>query len=46
MEQEVHAEHFENLEFRTHTIHPNERHTFVRVVEDPLAESGEGGDLT
>lgn len=40
MEQEVHAEHFSNLEFRTHTIHPNERHTFVRVVEDPLDEEG------
>lgn len=46
MEQEVHAEHFADLEFREHTIHPNERHTFVRVVEDPLAASGEGGELT
>ena len=41
MEQEVHAEHFNNLEFRTHTIHPNERHTFVRVVADPLDEEGQ-----
>jgi hypothetical protein len=36
-EESVQAEHFPNLSFRKHTIHPNERHTFVRVA-------GTGGD--
>lgn len=30
-EENVHSEYFDNLSFRKHTIHPNERHTFVRV---------------
>jgi len=32
-ERDVHADHFPNLEYRKHTLHPNERHTFVRVPE-------------
>lgn len=33
-EREVHNKHFKNLSFRDdHTIHPHERHTFVRAVE-------------
>jgi hypothetical protein len=31
-EREVHGEHFPNLSFRKHVIHPNERHTFVRAT--------------
>lgn len=30
-ERDVHDEYFDRLEFRKHVIHPNERHTFVRV---------------
>ena len=33
LEREVHAKHFGNLEYREHALHPNERHTFVRVVD-------------
>ena len=36
-EEAVQADEFPNLSFRKHTIHPNERHTFVRVA-------GTGGD--
>ena len=31
-EREVHGEHFPDLSFRKHVIHPNERHTFVRAT--------------
>jgi len=31
-ERNVHAEYFDNLSFRKHLIHPNERHTFVRAT--------------
>jgi phage portal protein BeeE len=31
-ERNVHAEYFDNLSFRKHVIHPNERHTFVRAT--------------
>ena len=40
MEREVHAKHFESLEYREHALHPNERHTFVRVVDPAPAEGG------
>ena len=33
MAREVHAKHFNSLEYREFCIHPNERHTFVRVVD-------------
>lgn len=36
-EEAVQADEFPNLSFRKHTIHPNERHTFIRVA-------GTGGD--
>lgn len=32
LERRVHTEFFPQLEFRDHTIHPNERHTFRRVL--------------
>lgn len=36
-EREVHNKHFKNLSFRDdHTIHPHERHTFVRATGDDL----------
>ena len=31
-QREVHGEHFPDLSFRKHVIHPNERHTFVRAT--------------
>lgn len=33
LERKAHNYHFPNLRFRRHTIHPNERHTFVRDVQ-------------
>ena len=35
-ERDVHGEHFSNLQFRDHTIHPNERHTFRRWIEGAM----------
>ena len=40
MQQEVQQQHFGNLSFRKHTIHPNERHTFVRQVAAAIDEGG------
>ena len=37
LERQAHDYHFPNLSFRKHTLHPNERHTFVRAA-------GTGGD--
>jgi len=31
-ERDVTEEYFENLDFRRHAVHPNERHTFVRAA--------------
>jgi phage portal protein BeeE len=33
MEREVHIKYFSNLQYREHVLHPNERHTFVRIVD-------------
>lgn len=33
IEREVQQEYFRGLSFRKHTVHPNERHTFVRAQE-------------
>ena len=41
-EREVHDEYFDNLSFRKHTIHPNERHTFVRA---PGSGTDDGVDV-
>lgn len=42
LQRQVQSEHFPRLSFRKHTVHPNERHTFVRAfdvdVEVPGAE--------
>ncbi|MGK7296922.1 MAG: phage portal protein [Candidatus Wenzhouxiangella sp. M2_3B_020] len=35
-ESEVHGTYFSNLQFRKHTIHPNERHTFRRWIEGAM----------
>lgn len=40
LEQEVQAQHFDNLSFRKHCVHPNERHTFVRQVDAAIDEAG------
>jgi hypothetical protein len=32
LEEQAQATHFPNLDFRRHTLHPNERHTFVRAT--------------
>lgn len=40
MQQEVQQQHFPSLSFRKHTIHPNERHTFVRQVAAAIDEGG------
>ncbi|AGM11797.1 portal protein [Haloarcula californiae tailed virus 2] len=40
LEQEVQEQHFTNLSFRKHTVHPNERHTFVRQVDALVDEGG------
>jgi hypothetical protein len=41
LEEDVHQEHFPHLSaFRKHTIHPNERHTFVRQVGAAIDEGG------
>ncbi len=41
MEEDVHQQHFPHLAaFRKHTIHPNERHTFVRQVGAAVDEAG------
>jgi len=37
VEREVQQEHFSGLSFRKHTVHPNERHTFVRAQEDGVS---------
>jgi hypothetical protein len=37
LERQAQQTHFPNLDFRKHTLHPNERHTFVRAA-------GTGGD--
>jgi len=40
LEQEVQEQHFTHLSFRKHTVHPNERHTFVRQVDALVDEGG------
>ncbi len=40
MQQEVQEQHFDHLSFRKHTVHPNERHTFVRQVAAAIDEGG------
>lgn len=39
-QEELQAQHFPNLSFRKHTLHPNERHTFVRQVGAAIDEAG------
>lgn len=35
-EEQVHGRHFTDLEYREHMLHPNERHTFRRVLPHEL----------
>ena len=39
-QEELQMKHFPNLSFRKHTLHPNERHTFVRSVDALIDEGG------
>lgn len=40
LQEQVQEQHFPSLSFRKHTVHPNERHTFVRQVEAAVDEGG------
>jgi len=44
LERKVQGKHFPELDYREHMIHPNERHTFRRVLPHELARiDGAGG---